>query len=562
VKEGAYKDSFLGIRLAPLSREEALCFVCTYDKPFLLSKVAGNFTIHDCDILEADIHIQDGIVTDLYKIRIPKKYEPPLLEKMLFESLLKVLKGETNIEKEIYEWERRREVIRDQIVPKFKSVGDDKAVLAINTSNKKGLLHKISWALSLAGMNIEKAIISATQDMKAEDIFWIKQRYGEKITPHYKRKILDLLTIIVGEGTDPIEQGFKKEINMIYRQQLRRHGTGFRTAQLYADAHLRLIEDLFNRIKEQLDIEDRPIVIGVYGGIGSGAIGFTSDIDCIFLYDGKMREEYDKLKLIFKNEFGRICDLDLDESFLPYHINYFYLGKYEGESIISFKDFFDYVHYIDTLRSQTEDRLFAPQFFHYPWAFSIRFVGSEEALAHFKVQIRKEFPKDKKGGYQSIQAYILKEKRDEVKEDYINYLKGRYFPKELEFLDAKRLQHLFRKKAYEEFIESVIPYDAIKYIFRRGVFPLLHIIHYNRPRTDMGLLRKEYRHIRPAIDFMLKAFNVRKTLFIMGKWDLRYFLYIMDCTNARRFCERYLKYQQDIIHFVRALIRQISKERR
>jgi hypothetical protein len=77
----------------------------------------------------------------------------------------------------------------------------------------------------------------------------------------------------------------------------------------------------------------------VYGGIGSGAIGFTSDIDCIFLYDGEKREEYDQLHLIFKNEFGRICDLDLDESFLPYHINFFYLGKYEGESIISFKDF-------------------------------------------------------------------------------------------------------------------------------------------------------------------------------------------------------------------------------
>ena len=547
MKESSYKDSFLGVKLVPLSREEALCFVCTYDKPFLLSKTAGSFTIHDCDILEADIHAQGGVATDLFKIRVPLKYEPPLLENMLFESLLKVLKGETNIEKEIFEWEKRREVIRDQIVPKFKSVSDDQAVLTVNTSNKKGLLHKISWALSLAGMNIDKALISATEDMKAEDVFWIKQRHGERITAQYKKKI------IVSEGSDPIEQVFRKEINMIYRQQLRRRGTGFRTAQLYADAHLRLIESLFNRIKEQLDIEGRPLIIGVYGGIGSGAIGFTSDIDCIFLYDGKKREEYDQLKLIFKNEFGRICDLDLDESFLPYHINYFYLGKYEGESIISFRDFFDYVHYIDKLRSQTEDRLFAPQFFHYPWAFSIRFVGSRQALGRFKTMLKKKFPKER-GGYQSIKAYILREKRKEIKEDYVNYLKGHYFPKELGFLDAKRLKGLFAKKAYEDFIESILPYDAVKYIFRRGLFPLLHILHHTRSRTDMGLLKNEYRHIRPAIDFMLKAFNVRKTLFIMGKWDLRYFLYIMDCKSARSFCERYLSYQQDIIGFVKGLI--------
>lgn len=542
------------MKLVPLSREEAFCFVCAYDKPFLLSKTAGSFTIHDCHILEADIHAHGGVATDLFRIRVPRKYEPSLLEDMLFKSLLKVLKGETNIEKEIFNWEKRREVIRDQIVPKFKSVADDQAVLSINTSNKKGLLHKISWALSLAGMNIEKALISATEDMKAEDIFWIKQRYGERITAQYKKKIIELLKIIVGEGTDPIEQVFKKEINMIYRQQLRRRGTGFRTAQLYADAHLRLIESLFNRIKEQLDIENRPIIIGVYGGIGSGAIGFTSDVDCIFLYDGEKREEYDLLQRIFRNEFGRICDLDLDESFLPYHINYFYLGSYVGDSIISFKDFIDYVHYIEKLRNQTEDRLFAPQFFHFPWAFSIRFVGSRETLRSFRTQMKKRFPKDK-GGYQSIKAYILREKRDGIKVDYINYLKGHYFPKELGFLDARRLKGLFRKKAYEDFIESILPYDAVKYIFRRGVFPLLHLNHHTRLRTDMGLLGKEYRHIRPAIDFMLKAFNVRKTLFLMGKWDLRYFLYIMDCRNARRFCERYLRYQQDIISFVKELIR-------
>jgi hypothetical protein len=71
----------------------------------------------------------------------------------------------------------------------------------------------------------------------------------------------------------------------------------------------------------------------------------------------------------------------------------------------------------------------------------------------------------------------------------------------------------------------------------------------------MGLLRKDYRHLLPAVDFMLKVFNVRKTLYIMGQWDLNYFLYIMDFKNEKEFCERYLRYQQDIIGFVKKLIR-------
>ena len=554
MKESSYKDSFLGVKLVPLSRREAFCFVSTFDKPFLLSKVAGILTIHDCHILEAEISIRDGVVTDLYKIRIPQKYEPALLENMLFNSLQKVLKSDTNIEKEIFLWEKKREVIRDQIVPRFESINDNQAALIVNTSNKKGLLHKISWALSLAGMNIERAIISATEDMRAENVFWIRHRYGEKITQAHQGKVLDLLKIIVNEGRDPIEQAFKKEINMIYREQLRRRGSGFRTAQLYADVHLRLIKGLFDRIKLELDIQDQPILIGVYGGIGSGAIGFTSDIDCIFLYDGERKEEYDILKRVLKNEFKRICDLDVDESFLPYHINYFYLGNYDGERIISFDDFFNYINYIDELRAQTDNRLFEPQFFHYPWVFSLRFIGGREVIERFKGRTRR-LPHERKRGYPNIKAYILGEKRDEIKKDYVSYLRGKYFPKELEFLNNKSLKLLSRKRAYKDFIESIKPYESIKYVFRRGVLPLLHIIHKNGQRTDMGLLRKDYRHLLPAVDFMLKVFNVRKTLYIMGQWDLNYFLYIMDFKNEKEFCERYLRYQQDIIGFVKKLIR-------
>jgi len=552
---GEVKDAFLGLKLISISRMEALCFVSTPDKPFLLSKVAGIFTIHDCDILEADIQIRDGIATDLYKIRIRPKYSPGALEQMLYEALHRVLKGDTNIEKEIFEWEKKREIIRDQIVPTFKSVRGNRFVLAVRTSNKRGLLHKIAWALSLAGMNIEKAIISATEDMKGEDVFWARQRYGEAITAKLQEKVLGLLRIVVHEGHDPLEQAFKKEINMIYRQQLRRRGSGFRTAQLYANLHLRLIEGLFERIKRQLDIEDHPILIGVYGGIGSGAIGFTSDVDCIFLYEGPERAEYEKLKGIFQSEWRRICDLDIDESFLTHHINYFYLSRYEGDRIVCFDDFFAYVHYIDRLRTEADDRLSEPQFFHYPWAFSMRLIGAPQILAYFERRVAHHFPKPHRKGYRSIKAYILGEQRQAIKGNYLAYLKGRYFPDELQFCDTKRLKRLLRQRAYQEFIDAMRPYDAVKFLFRRGVFPLLHIIHYGRQRTDMGLLGREYRHIRPALDFMLKTFNVRKTLFIMGRWDVDYFLYIMDVPNVRQFCQTYVRYQEQIVGFVKDLIR-------
>ncbi len=549
------KGPFLGMKLLPVGGGEALCFVCTLDHPFLLSRVAGNFTIHDCDILEAEITIREGVVTDLYRIRLPKDCDPSSLERRLLDSLLKILRGDTNIEKEIFLWEKGHGVIRDEVIPRFEEVSGDKAVLSVRTSNKKGLLHKISWTLSLAGMNIERAIISATGDRTARDVFWISQRHGEPITAQYQDKVLGLLRIIVNEGKDPIEQAFKKEIYMIYRQQLRRRGSGLRTAKLYADVHLRLIQGLFDRLKEELDMAREPLVIGVYGGIGSGAIGFTSDVDCIFLHGGPRREEYEKLKGLFKNEFKRICDLDIDESFLPHHINYFHLGEYNGERIISFDDFLDYICRVGEMRAVGDHRFFQPQFFHFPWAFSMRFLGGKEALDRWKSCIRKRLSNGAGRSYESIRGYILGEKGDEIKADYISYLKGRYFPKELAFLDGNALRLLYRRRAYHEFIESIQPYDCIKYVFRRGVLPFLHIVHRDSRHTDVGLLRDQYPEILPAINFMLKAYNVRKTLFIVGKWDLGYFLHIMDCRTEREFCETYLRHQEEVANFVGRLIR-------
>lgn len=550
----AHKGPFLGMKLVPVGKGEALCFVSTQDHPFLLSRVAGNFTIHDCDILEAQIAIREGVVTDLYRIRFPERYEISSLEDRLRDSLLKILKGETNIEKEIFLWEKGHGVIRDEVVPRFEKVTGDSALLTVRTSNKKGLLHKISWTLSLAGMDIERALISATEDRTAEDVFWIRQRHREAITPEYQEKIVGLLRIVVNEGKDPIEQAYKKEINMIYRQQLRRRGSGLRTAKLYADVHLRLIRGLFDRLKEELDIAKAPLVIGVYGGIGSGAIGFTSDVDCIFLFDGPRREEYDRLKGLFKSEFKRICDLDIDESFLPHHINYFHLCEYEGERAVSFDDFFDYIHRVAEMRGARERRFFQPQFFHFPWAFSMRFVGAPEAMDRLKSHTRKRLANGSNRGYESIRGYILGEKAEEIKGDYISYLKGRYFPRELGFLDGKGLRLLYRRRAYQEFIESIQPYECIKYVLRRGVLPLLHIIHRDSRRTDMGLLRDEHPEILPAVNFMLKAYNVRKTLFIVGKWDPGYFLHIMDCRTEREFCERYLGHQQEVADFVGRLV--------
>ena len=104
-------------------------------------------------------------------------------------------------------------------------------------------------------------------------------------------------------------------------------------------------------------------------------------------------------------------------------------------------------------------------------------------------------PHERKRGYPNIKAYILGEKRAEIKKDYISYLRGHYFPRDLEFLNNKRLRLLSRKKAYKDFIEVIKPYEGIKYVFRRGVLPLLHILHDNGQRTDMGLLRKNYPYL-------------------------------------------------------------------
>ena len=324
-------NPLLGLKLVPQGRGEALCFVCTADRPFLLSKVAGNFTIHDISIEEAEIQVIDGLANDLYRLTIPTKQDPKELEVSLYRSLSDILTGRTNLEREVYLWETDHGVIRDSITPQFRSVDGPRAVLSVVTHNQMGLLHKMSWALSLAGVTIDRALFAALGEAQGEDIFWITQRHGQTITPEYEKHILDLLKLIVSEGQDPIEQSFRKELNMIYRQQLRRRGGGFTTAQLYANAHLGLIEELFNRAADELNLEGQPLLLGVYGGIGSGAIGFTSDIDLVFLYDGPWREEYDHLHRIFVKRLKIVSGLDVDDTFLQYHVNYLYLNKADGE---------------------------------------------------------------------------------------------------------------------------------------------------------------------------------------------------------------------------------------
>lgn len=546
-------DPSIGFRLLPQEDRRAICFFSSVDKPFLLSKVAGSLTVHGCHIIEADIRIRNGFVADVYKIIMPEDQAPLELEERLFQFMNRVMKGEVNIESSVFDWEKNNLIIQDTILPNFKEILNDRAVLSITTSNKKGILHKIAWALSLAGVNIERATINATGSEQAEDTFWIRQRKGEEITPQYQGRIRDLLRMTVSEGQDPIEQPFKKELNMIYRQQLRRQGSGFRTAGLYANAHVKLIENLFYYLKAELDIEDDPLIIGLYGGFGSGAIGFTSDIDCIFLYDGPIKEEYDVLKKCFIREMERITELDVDESFLPYHINYFYLSRYRGDSLVSIDDFLDYVKYIDDLRTQTGKRFFEPQFFHFPWAFSFHPIGSGPALERFNGKIRKAFTHKKKV-YHNIKSWLVREKSEELKGDYVSYLKGKFFPHELGFMDTTPLKKLYRTRNYQAFIEAISPYGTVKYLFRRGVFPLLHLIHRQRRRTDRGLLNNEYKHIRPAVDFMLKCYNVRKTLFITGWWDPQYFTYIMRCSDEREFCWYYLKQQDQVIEFTKKLI--------
>ena len=541
----------LGLKLAPLNRTEALCFICTPDRPFLLSRVAGNFTIHNCSIEEAEIQVREGLATDMYRIKVPAKYDLKTLETELADSLRDILKGRTNLEKEIFSWEKSHHVIRDLLEPEFQEVSGDHAILTISTSNKTGLLHKLSWALSLAGVTIDRALFVATGENQGQDIFWISHRDGGPITEDHQALILKLLKLIVGEGKDPIEQDFKKELNMIYRQQLRRRGGGFTTAQLYATAHINLIERLFDRVTGELGIHDSPLLIGVFGGIGSGAIGFTSDIDIIFLHDGPWREEYDHFQEIFIKRLELISGLDVDKTFLQYHINIHYLSKMERGGVVSFDDMFGYIAHMRDMQVGGAG-LFMPQFSHFSWAFSMRLIGSKEIRQKFSERV-KRLPKNKRRTYRNIKSYVMGELSEYIRPRYQAYLRGGYHRQEIAFLDPEPLRDLLRRRAHGQFIDMITPYEAVKYIFRRGVFPLLHINHQNPRFTDMGLLRKKYGHIRPALDFMLKAYNVRKTLFLTGWWDQEYFLHIMNCKSAHVFCVRYLKHQKEIKDFVQSL---------
>jgi len=162
--------------------------VCARDFPGLFSKIAGVFTLHNLDILNAQIYTwRNHIALDVFRVTAPPD---KLLEGRVWDrvktGLRAAFKGELALESALDEKVRayqslQRGVLRrpDEIVVDNAS-SDFFTIVEIYTHDFPGLLYKITDALFQCKLNIWVAKIGTKVD-QVVDVFYVRDFDGQKV---------------------------------------------------------------------------------------------------------------------------------------------------------------------------------------------------------------------------------------------------------------------------------------------------------------------------------------------------------------------------------------------
>lgn len=166
-------------------------WVCTWDRKYLLAKIAGSLAVNHLNILSADIYTRgDNLVFDVFRVcdtkfqavTSPRDIEG--VEKALTASLAKeyfdfrpalqkaMRKPASRLSQEL-EFPTRISVVNDAH-PVY-------TVIDIQTPDRLGLLYNILTGFGAAGMNIALSRI-ATEKGAAIDSFYVTSAEGKKIT--------------------------------------------------------------------------------------------------------------------------------------------------------------------------------------------------------------------------------------------------------------------------------------------------------------------------------------------------------------------------------------------
>ena len=168
------------------------CWVCTWERRGLFSKIAGSFASASLNILSADIYTRgDSLALDLFRIcdsamrPVPEARDIASVEAVLRQALLV---GSYDFGPLLQKAKRRRRSVRTRTEIDFptRTVITNEAtnlytLLEVQTPDRLGLLYDLLRALGKLGVNVVLSRI-ATEKGAAIDSFYLTNADGERIT--------------------------------------------------------------------------------------------------------------------------------------------------------------------------------------------------------------------------------------------------------------------------------------------------------------------------------------------------------------------------------------------
>ena len=163
--------------------------VCTYDRPFILSKLCGVFSVSDLNILSANAFTRDdGIVIDIFNV-VDFAGKVSLLHSSR-EKLTGELNDVLNDRIDLYKsylahrekWKRRKPKMSFECSVEFENdIVTDSTIVDVSATDRPGLLFDITRIFSSEHIDIRAARIT-TSGGRATDSFYVRRVNGGKVS--------------------------------------------------------------------------------------------------------------------------------------------------------------------------------------------------------------------------------------------------------------------------------------------------------------------------------------------------------------------------------------------
>lgn len=181
--------------------------ICTKDRPGLVSKIAGVFTLNNINILDAQANTwKNGIALDIFKVEPPPEqvYEDERWERVE-KNLAAVLDGHLDLQAELAKKPipvKRGEAFvstRPNRVAVDNAGSSFYTIIEVFSYDFKGLLYKVTDAIHRLGLNIAVAKIATKVD-QVVDVFYVRDENDAKVddpaaVARIKKEILAVLPV-------------------------------------------------------------------------------------------------------------------------------------------------------------------------------------------------------------------------------------------------------------------------------------------------------------------------------------------------------------------------------